>query len=144
MKKSIVATILATSMLFATPVMASEQTKADIQSMSLEELQELRDLVNQEITNKGGDSEITMGDYIVGLDIEAGNYEFTVSENATESANVCIYEDAEAKDGYNSLTDLTVEPGETLAINLHDNNILCLYGNGGNIIKVQKSFAPQN
>lgn len=144
MKKSIVSTILAASMLFTTPVMASEQTKADIQSMSIEELQELRAIINQEIANKGGDDEIAMGNYLVGTDIAAGSYEFTVSENATETANICIYKDAEAKDSYDMSTNINVEPGETLAINLHENNILCVYEQGGTIVKTEKSFAPQD
>ena len=45
--------------------------------MSTEDLVSLRDSINAEIANKGGDNIIGEGVYTVGTDIKAGNFKVT-------------------------------------------------------------------
>ena len=76
MKKSILAIGLGMSLLLSTPVMA-DVPDIDLASMSTEDLVSLRDSINAEIANKGGDNIIGEGVYTIGVDIKAGNFKVT-------------------------------------------------------------------
>ena len=69
MKKSILAIGLGMSLLLSTPIMA-DVPDIDLASMSTEDLVSLRDSINAEIANKGGDNIIGEGVYTVGTDIK--------------------------------------------------------------------------
>lgn len=80
MKKSILAIGLGMSLLLTTPVIA-DVPDIDLASMSTEDLVSLRDSINSEIANKGGDNTIGVGTYIVGTDIKAATYKVSAVKN---------------------------------------------------------------
>lgn len=73
-RKNVLGILCGACLLVATPVMASD---IDLASMSTEDLVALKDSINEEIVNRGGDNIIGEGTYVVGTDIKAGNFKVT-------------------------------------------------------------------
>lgn len=101
-RKSILGIALGMCMTIATPVMA-EAPDIDLTSMSTEDLTTLRDSVNTEIANRGGDNIITKGLYVVGTDIKAANFKvFYYGDKSDENdcVNFYIYDNKDNYDNY--------------------------------------------
>lgn len=137
MKKLIVATILAATLTVGTtPVMAGKDTKADIENMELDDLLELKEMINEAIENKGGSNLLPQGTYIVGIDIEAGQYDFTAKEELT----IYIYDTAES----NKYSDCGfLYPDDVFGINAKDGMKICVNYGSGTLDKTVRSFAPK-
>lgn len=137
MKKLIVATILAATLTVGTtPVMAGKDTKADIENMELDELLELKEMVNEAIEKKGGSNLLPQGTYIVGVDIEAGQYNFTAKEELT----IYIY-DTEDSDTYSDCNFMY--PDDVFGINAKDGMKINVGYGTGTLDKTVRSFAPK-
>lgn len=73
----------------------------DISGLSIDELIELRNIIDSEIFKKNCATVLYAGDYIVGVDIPAGDY--TVTQNDPDvGAAILIYKTLEARNEYNS------------------------------------------
>lgn len=99
MKKSILAIGLGMSLLLSTPIMA-DVPDIDLASMSTEDLVSLRDSINAEIANKGGDNIIGEGVYTVGTDIKAGNFKVTPMKGYDGRTSFYIFKDSSEYDDY--------------------------------------------
>ena len=99
MKKSILAIGLGMSLLLSTPVMA-DVPDIDLASMSTEDLVSLRDSINAEIANKGGDNIIGEGVYTIGVDIKAGNFKVTPMKGYDGRTSFYIFKDSSEYDDY--------------------------------------------
>lgn len=97
---------------------------ADLSSMSLDELIQLRDALQNEISARiGSDSmSIVSGRYIVGTDIKAGYYLFVVDSIAVRNVNLAlIWPDKSHDDVWEQLWE-----GETYYLKLEDGMKLIL------------------
>lgn len=137
MKKLIVAAILAVTLTVGTtPVMAGKDTKADIENMELDELLELKEMVNEAIEKKGGSNLLPEGRYIVGVDIEAGQYNFTAKEESV----IDIFETAETED---PIDGAYLYPDDIFGINASDGMMILVSHGSGALDKTFRSFAPK-
>lgn len=137
MKKLIVAAILAVTLTVGTtPVMAGKDTKADIENMELDELLELKEMVNEAIEKKGGSNLLPEGKYIVGVDIEAGQYNFTAKEESV----IGIYETAESED---NMDGGYLYPDDIFGINAKDGMMIWISHGSGTLDETVRSFAPK-
>lgn len=98
-RKSILAIVLGMSLLLSTPVMA-DVPDINLASMSTEDLVSLRDSINAEIANKGGDNIIGEGVYTVGTDIKAGNFKVTPMKGYDGRTSFYIFKDSSEYDDY--------------------------------------------
>lgn len=137
MKKLIVAAILAVTLTVGTtPVMAGKDTKADIENMELDELLELKEMVNEAIEKKGGSNLLPEGKYIVGVDIEAGQYNFTAKEESV----IDIFETAESED---NIDGSYLYPDDIFGINAKDGMMIWVSYGSGTLDETVRSFAPK-
>lgn len=81
--KKLIASILAIVLCFSLSVMAIAEV--DLASMSVNELNELRVQIENEILSKGGDVRIETGTFVGGTDIAPGSYEFKKIEEGTNA-----------------------------------------------------------
>ena len=95
--KSILGITLGMCLLVATPVMASD---IDLASMSTEDLVALKDSINEEIANRGGDNIIGEGTYTVGTDIKAGNFKVTPVKGYDGYTSFYIFKDSSEYEDY--------------------------------------------
>ena len=104
----------------------------------MDQLIALRDRINIEIAEQGGDNVIGKGTYEVGVDIKTGYYEIICSKGAQYGfINVELYQ---TRDDYNSKNNREVsqiyynkenpEDSEKATVNLKEGNILILSGEG--------------
>lgn len=137
MKRTTFASILLTIALLAVPVQASEQSALDLASMSTEDLVTLRDKINVEIGNRGGDNVIGQGTYVVGTDIKACSFRVTpLSTMRDSSVDIAVYRDFNTVendvngDAYTNLIQLHKpeegETPETAILNLKENQALVI------------------
>ena len=133
MRKRIGAALLCCTMAYAAPVMAAETV--DLSSMTLEELQELRESLDAEILAKGGGEVIGAGLYEAGVDIIPGTFTFTAGD---DSANIIVYEtkEEEENDGNYVIWEFA-EEGEKVSVSLKGGNTL--YLSNGLYIKVENT-----
>lgn len=132
-------TFILTCMLVTMPVQAEVYyEEVDISSMNVDQLITLRDRINIEIAEQGGDNVIGKGTYEVGVDIKTGYYEIICSKGAQYGfINVELYQ---TRDDYNSKNNREVsqiyynkenpEDSEKATVNLKEGNILILSGEG--------------
>ena len=142
MKKSIVSMVLAIG-LIASPVMASEQSTIDYDSMSTEELVALRDEINAQIADRGGDNVIGQGVYEVGVDIKATN--FKVICNDEKYVNFYIYDNKEKYQSYDVDSQLLVYNDDDGGgvLNLKEGQIVSLTNGSAIIEEIKPSWAPE-
>lgn len=122
--------ILASAMVL-TPVYATENI--DLDSMSVEDLQNLQEKISEKLKEKGEDDPswdiIPQGEYKVGTDIKAGRFEFT---NNVDTVSLKVFdsdEEYKAKEYtqcfglyYDSKTDTR----ESASINLSEGQIILI------------------
>lgn len=99
MKKTIITSMVLAIGLIASPVMASEQNDIDYDSMSTEELVALRDEINAQIADRGGDNVLPQGVYEVGKDIKTGSFKIS-SLPIVGAASIRLYSSKEDYDSH--------------------------------------------
>ena len=146
MKKTIIASMVLAVGLLASPVMASEQSAIDYDSMSTEELVALRDEINAQIADRGGDNVITQGKYVVGTDIKATSFKMICYGDDT--VNFTIYDSEEDfQTGYDAKSDQQWnDPGNTegIILNLKEGQIVDVTRGSAVVEEITASWAPEN
>lgn len=143
--------IITGCLLAATPVMASD---IDLTSMSTEDLVALKDSINTEIANRGGDNVIGEGVYIVGTDIKAGSFKVTAMKGYDGYTTFYIFKDSaeyeEYKGGNYDVGDCVVdldsyEEGDIDSGNLtlKEGEVLYVYRGNAVIEEVNPSWKPE-
>ena len=157
MRKIIYSTIIATmsaTIMFGQPVLAAIP-EIDLESMTNEELIELRDSINEKIAENGGDNIIGSGVYKVGKDIESGSYKLIRNSNDESSLWAYIFDN---ETEYNS--DKNGEVGmyscyiqidssndgerEETSMQLSDGQILLIEQGSAIIEKLNASWVPDD
>ena len=147
-KKSVLGIVCGLCLLAATPVRASD---IDLASMSTEDLVALKDSINREIANRGGDNVIGEGVYTVGTDIKAGNFKVTPMKGYDGRTSFYIFKDSAEYEGGNydagdCVVDLdSYEEGNTDSGNLILDEGEILYIDRGNAVieEVDPSWKPE-
>lgn len=146
MKKTIIASMVLAVGLLTSPVMASEQSTIDYDSMSTEDLVALRDEINAQIAERGGDNVITQGKYVVGTDIKATSFKMICYGDDT--VNFTIYDSEEDfQTGYDAKSDQQwSDPGNTegIILNLKEGQIVDVTRGSAVVEEVTASWAPEN
>lgn len=118
-------------------------TSVDVAAMTLDELVSLRAQINKEIDKRlrGSSPMIPSGQYLVGRDIMAGRYKFSVpSPSETgKSLRIAIYE---AEGDSLSKQHVYIDEGESYVIVIEDDNVLELLYNTAVIEQAVVPFAP--
>lgn len=96
-RKNVLGILCGACLLVATPVMASD---IDLASMSTEDLVALKDSINEEIANRGGDNIIGEGTYVVGTDIKAGTFKVTPVKEYDGYTSFYIFKDSSEYEDY--------------------------------------------
>lgn len=144
-KNGIVALAVAGLMLIASPAYALD---IDLDSLSIEELMELRTQVAQKINEKVGSdaAPIASGVYVVGKDIREGTYYVSDTKIADKYFKVFLYEDEEAHKNREDMTgrgDVSyMKEGEDATISLHDGMVMEIEGGSAMIQEIKPSWAP--
>lgn len=152
-RKSILGIALGMCMAITIPVMA-EAPDIDLASMSTEDLVALKDSINTEIANRGGDNVIGEGVYIVGTDIKAGNFKVTPMKGYDGRTSFYIFKDSAEYDDYKGgnydagdcVVDLdSYEEGDTDSGNLvlKDGEVLYVYRGHAVIEEINPSWKPE-
>ena len=125
MKKTIIASMVLAIGLITSPVMASEQSTIDYDSMSTEELVALRDEINAQIADRGGDNVLPQGTYEVGKDIKAGQYK-VFGCKGYDSSCFNVYSSKEDHDAKGNAVQGSVsyEDGDSEMMNIDDGEYL--------------------
>lgn len=146
MKKNIIASMILAVGLFAAPVMASEQSTIDYDSMSTEELVALRDEINAQIADRGGDNVITQGKYVVGVDIKATSFKMICNDD--DKVNFTIYDSEEDfQTGYDAKSDQRwTDAGnmEGVILNLKEGQIVDVTRGSAIVEEVKGAWAPDS
>lgn len=145
--KKLLIVLLVICTLFTVTAYASP---VDFESMTTDELIDLRDALNAEIANRIGndDTLIYVGRYVVGEDIRAGRYviNFLSKEDSldTEYGTVVIYYTEEDDRSMTMNKDVLYFPlGEEGYIELSDGNVVYIKETAASIYSVAKpSWAP--
>lgn len=115
----------------------------DLDSMSIEELVELRDnVINKlnELLNPVNDV-IGVGTYLVGRDIKEGVFAITVRED--ESGSYKIFETPEKHEAGEYFAWENVWGNDVVTVNLKEGMVFCILGWSGSIVEeVKPSWAP--
>lgn len=123
MKKLFVSIVLC-SALFVTPVRAAD---IDLSSMTLEELEDLKNQVEAEIIAKGGGEIIGAGLYEAGKDIKAEDYQLISDEE--KGSTIILFPSKEAADSDSQyIVYESISGGEEITISLKDGYVLYLDG----------------
>ena len=150
MKKTLIA-LLVICTLFTTTVYASP---VDLESMTTDELIELRNQVIQEINSRFSfdESKIYIGEYIVGQDIKAGDYiiVFEKNENVVYKSvegpyggTVDLYANQEDASRWKSCFSESYYFGEECYIKLKDGMVMSISYSSGTIKPASKpAWAP--
>jgi hypothetical protein len=152
-KNTVIAAIVLATTMITTPVLASEAVNIDLDSMSIDELMNLKGEVDQKIADKGGDNTIGQGVYYVGTDIKASNFKITPVVNMTDSdLTVAIYNDEETykndpdEQNYDNFIRLyKPDEGETAQsanLNLKEGQVLCIWYGEAIIEESHASWMP--
>ena len=142
------------------PSFASGSFSIDLKSLSLDELVELRNEINDEIIDRvsSNDNTIYSGVYVVGEDIKSSQYMYT----ATGHSRIGVFESYEnyknfvagGKDAFtvgevenlyreNTLFFIYLyKEGDTTVLNLHEGNVVYIYDNPGILTPMSPSYAP--
>lgn len=147
MKKSILAIGLGMSLLLTMPVMA-EAPDIDLASMSTEDLVSLRDSINAEIANKGGDNVITQGLYEVGTDIKAANfkvYYYGDTSDEMSCVNFYIYDNKGQYDNHETSSQLLIyaDDKDGGILNLKEGQMVYVTTGSATMEEVNPSWKPE-
>lgn len=144
MKKTIIASMVLAIGLLAVPVMASEQSAIDLDSMGLEELVALRDEINTKIADLGGDNVLPQGTYEVGKDIKAGKYKVTCCEGY-DLACFNVYPTKEEHDAMENVINGSVasEDGDSAMMNIDDGEWLDVTWGSLVVEEIKASWMPE-
>lgn len=145
--KKLIAGLLIACTLFTTSAYASS---VDIDSMTMDELIELRDAITKKINSSYGEDAETIyhGRYIVGKTIKPGQYILVFYKDATvnksyTSGEVMIAEDTESYDNRDYISDNFFDFGEECYVDLKDGMVMFLNYAPAIIRPVEKpSWAP--
>lgn len=145
--KKILIVLLVICTLFTTTVYASS---VELESMTTDELIELRNQIVQEINNRLGfdESKIYIGDYVVGEDIKAGDYIIVFEKNdnverETGGGYISLYTNQEDYDRRKSCFSQSYYFGEECYIKLKDGMVMCISYSSGTIKPASKpAWAP--
>ena len=142
MKKTIIASMVLAVGLLASPVMASEQNVIDYDSMSTEELVALRDEINAQIADRGGDNVIGQGTYVAWTDIKASK--FKVKCYNSDSVAFYLYDSEEKYDNLESSDMLLLHSDDECGLlNLKDGQVVSVSFGAAIIEEVSPSWAPE-
>ena len=132
----IMLSVMLASTMVLTPVYATESI--DLDSMSVEDLQNLQEKISEKLKEKGEDDPswdiIPQGVYKVGADIKAGQFEVeaikdTVSIKLYESEDVYKEDDSEYKARYPLYYDEETGESDSAFLSLSDGQIVAIeYG----------------
>lgn len=145
--KKLIAGLLIACTLFTTSAYA---TSVDIDSMTMDELIELRDAITKKINSSYGEGAETIyhGRYIVGETIKPGQYILVFYKDATvnksyTSGEVMIAEDTESFNNWDYISDNFFHFGEECYVDLKDGMVMFLNYAPAVIRPVEKpSWAP--
>lgn len=145
--KKILITLLVICTLFTTTVYASP---VDLESMTTDELIELRNQIVQEINNRLGfdESKIYIGDYVVGEDIKAGDYIIVFNKNENverdiDGGKVFLYANKDDFSSWKSSFHQFYYFGQECYIKLQDGMVISIANSSGTIMPASKpAWAP--
>lgn len=146
MKKTLIV-LLVIFTLFTTTAYASS---VDLESMTTDELIELRNQIVQEINSRLGfdESKIYIGEYVVGQDIKAGDYIIVFEKNDNVERDVgggyiSLYENKEDADRHKACVSQSYYFGEECYIKLSDGMVMSISYSSGTIKPASKpAWAP--
>ena len=152
-KNTVIAAIVLATTMITTPVLASEAVNIDLDSMSIDELMNLKGEVDQKIADKGGDNTIGQGVYYVGTDIKVGNFKITpMSDMHDVCVNIAIYNDEEtykndtSQENYDDFIKLWKpdegEKPQSGNLNLKEGQIMCIWCGEAIIEESHASWMP--
>lgn len=150
-RKNVLGIVSGLCLLITTPVMASD---IDLTSMSTEDLVALKDSINTEIANRGGDNVIGEGTYTVGTDIKSGNFKVTPMKGYDGYTTFYVFKDSAEYEDYKGgnydagdcVIDLeSYEEGNNDSGNLvlKDGEILYVYRGNAVIEEVNPFWKPE-
>lgn len=100
-------------------VFISAYADVDLKSMDVNDLNELRVEIENEILSKGGDVQIASGKYKCGKDLAEGSYELKLLEDKFAAYNIYDSNNEQIEVNYlhyDSYVRVTIEKGMTLEI----------------------------